>query len=935
MNLSLSFYRYHKKLTLMAMFSIILGMVFMSVVLLLIRSNKMTEYEQGLSAAGNYNYIVVDAGKQDVEKIKKSGLFSGIGMIKREGTVAITGNEIKLVSADKNSIAMYHLSCLEGRYPKEQDEIAAPYDFFKKMGIVPKIGNHIQLSVTDSGQQKEDVTYKICGILEHVDRYWGEAEIDYDYPEVFVGIQNPASIDCIMLIENTDANKVYSFLDNSGFIYGDTYGASGVASSFLQNTEMSQQAVEGAKDTLLKDFESRILIPVFAVILSFFSILLTMYSFQSLYDRRKKTLEMYNLFGMKKSEQIIRLFLEFLFLSVIAILLGATLGGGIYQGIYLFQKQVLNVAVQSGWDVNDVIAAVTFRPILFSAVVLFFSSLFSIIAILGYKGGGDDERILWLPHWAKRKEKKYWQQLEVSLKISVLQRLLISIVIVVMYSCLYFSLLYLYAQYNVAVDEEKSQLYALGLQHYDEIANKDFTSALYEDCALNQHDKGVPKAQYKKLKKCPAVDQVTAFIQIPSMKILYENTQNPFSEFSLYSYTSDTLSGMEELVEKSQKTHGYTMKEYKNMYNIPMTAVEEKDIKQAVKGKLLAGAINEEKLKRGEEVVLLVPSEEVDVSDLLGQSMHFTDLKIEDEKIEKMNLSSGEIPDWITPDFSYQYKQAGTGETRTEDAYAFGKRYDFYSRIGAIVAVEDMESSFYYTDDLLSASVAYNIVTTVDALKKFDVPDHNYTKIGVKTKETATTKELKEYEKDWLSFCNAQNGMEITSSKEIKNKIWGEKKKSSVFFVLMAVIVTLFSYLLWYFYIKDKKYSCRTNREILSFTGCPDKDVSRVFFRLLGTGQIAAFFTGWIPLVFYELRLLQIYKKNGSDISFLNLLRGNTGIMQVTADNMQSVNGGISNLFIYPYIKIYLITYIISLVILLVIVWMASRKFTAKGADEV
>lgn len=115
-------------------------MVFMSVVLLLIRSNKMTEYEQGLSAAGNYNYIVVDAGKQDVEKIKKSGLFSGIGMIKREGTVAITGNEIKLVSADKNSIAMYHLSCLEGRYPKEQDEIAAPYDFFKKMGIVPKIG---------------------------------------------------------------------------------------------------------------------------------------------------------------------------------------------------------------------------------------------------------------------------------------------------------------------------------------------------------------------------------------------------------------------------------------------------------------------------------------------------------------------------------------------------------------------------------------------------------------------------------------------------------------------------------------------------------------------------------------------------------------------------------------------------------------------------
>ena len=63
MNLSLSFYRYHKKLTLMAMFSIILGMVFMSVVLLLIRSKKMTEYEQGLSAAGNYNYIVVDAGK--------------------------------------------------------------------------------------------------------------------------------------------------------------------------------------------------------------------------------------------------------------------------------------------------------------------------------------------------------------------------------------------------------------------------------------------------------------------------------------------------------------------------------------------------------------------------------------------------------------------------------------------------------------------------------------------------------------------------------------------------------------------------------------------------------------------------------------------------------------------------------------------------------
>lgn len=940
--LSQRFFWYYKKQCLLVCFAVIISVMVLMNTLLLVRSSLASEYETGLNESGNYDFIFLQMSSSMYEKLQKSGYFSSVGVLWDEGSIVENDETFQLVSTDDEGIELYHQNCREGRYPQDKTEIAASSEVLRALGVPVKIGSRVTANVMLDGKIEER-EWIVCGILDSLDRWWSsEEEMDFVYPEIFVGQSTEKEICCVVALEKRDADidNLYAYLNQESYIYYDSWGRTQNDASFITNAaELSQSKVWEMMKSAPRAFESAVLIPVFSFVISVFAIFFIYYSLKNVIRERMKSFNMYSLFGLSRKKILTMLLLELGILLLVSVLAGAVGGIISYKIIYWIQTLADSTKPLSGMEVNEIVKAVSINPYLYSLFLTIQSAVIAVVFVLvSMKAPSPLDAVQTISSarqtGKRRISNKLNQYIAHTMQFSIFQRGAVMVVVICTYAVLFFGSLYLYGDYESSIESYNAELEALELKDLDYLSSKNFTKANYEIACLNRRNRGITADEYAALAESPEVEEIQGCIEIKSAKLLEEKEEKKqlINQESLGQYTEEALSGFEELIEKTQKKHGYTMEEYDSLFNIPIVAVSPQCISEKfTREYVIEGNIDLEKINEGKEIILFLPDKEAEAAYQVGKKIHFTDLTIESEDIEDYNFSTGNFLPEMVPDFTYQYESDMTGEILTQGAYAIGERIDFEVVIGAIVYMEDDWNEFYYTSGLLTDESPFCFLTTTDALPQYGVADHNYTKVGVKLRKNA---DYDAFEELWYSVNDRDSDMLLLSAGNIKDDIMAQKSKFVFIIFLFLIILVLLSFMILACFIRLQLNEYASNVIILQMLGCSSVKIVLIWLRMIVKYVLLAGLVGWLPLFLYEMRIFMFYKAAGNALSVTDLFHNRMGILQYTPELMeQRIQGGMNNLLQYPYGLFYLGTFLICMVLFSGIV-ICSVKSTIPKLDR-
>ena len=193
-----------KQYTLMII-GILLAMIFSSGTLFFVSCFQSSREEQARRESGNFwgyfyqpkDYIDIEQGKKD-GYIEQYGYGHIIGYGYTDEEKQDKGTPIAWL--DEDAKQLYYVTVIEGRYPKNEGEIALEADAAIRLGIEPKAGKEITLSVlTADGEaylpQANEKTYKLVGILEdkraHIENFNGMGPENAPMAAAFVSEKEP------------------------------------------------------------------------------------------------------------------------------------------------------------------------------------------------------------------------------------------------------------------------------------------------------------------------------------------------------------------------------------------------------------------------------------------------------------------------------------------------------------------------------------------------------------------------------------------------------------------------------------------------------------------------------------------------------------------------------------------------------------------------
>lgn len=939
--LSQRFFGYYKKQCLLVCFAVVISVMVLTNALLLMRSSLATEYEMGLNEAGNYNFVFSQMSLTMCKNLQDSQFFSSTGVLWDEGSIVADDETYQLVSTDDQGIQLYHQNCREGHYPQNENEIAAPSEILRALGVPVKLGSRFTANVMVDGKLEEK-EWVVCGILDSIDRWWdSEEESNFIYPEIFVGRGLTNKICCVVALEKQDADidKLYEYLSQEGYTYYDSWAKTVTDQTFITNAlETSQSEVQGMMQAAPRAFESAVLIPAFSLVVAVFAILFIYFSLKNVIRKRMQSFDMYSLFGFSRKRIFTMLLIELAILLSVSALIG--LAGGIvsYKIIYWIQTLVDGTKPLSGLKVNEIVEAVSINPYQYSLFLTGQSSFIAAVFVLvSTKAPSplDAVRTISSNRLTKKRKisKKTHQYIAHTIQFSAFQRSAVLVVVICTFAILFFGSLYLYGDYRSNIEAYNTELEMLGLKDLEYMSYKNFSKGNYEVACLNRRNRGITEDEYTALLESPEVEEIQGCIEIKSMKILEEKEEKKqlLNQESLMRYSKETLSGFEELIEKTQKKHGYSMEEYGNLFNIPISAVSPQCILEKFsQDYIIDGVIDLEQINAGKEIILFLPDKDAKVSYQVGEKVHFTDLTIESEEIEDYNFSTGNILPGMIPDFTYQYESDVTGETLTQEAYAIGERIDFEAVIGAVVYVDEDWNEFYYTSGLLTDESPFCFLTTTNALSQYGVVDRNYTKVGVKLRENA---DYHTFEELWYFINDKDSDMLLLSAGDIKNDIAAQKSRFVFIIFLLLFMLAVLSFMIVFCFIRLQLSEYASNVMILQMLGCNSGKIVWVWLRMIIKNVLIAGMVGWFPLFLYEMRIFLFYRQAGNTLSVSDLFHNRMGVLQYTPELMeQGVQGGMNNLLQYPYGLFFLGTFVICMLFFSGIV-ICSVRFTIPRLD--
>lgn len=376
------------------------------------RSEKVATMEKELYILGDYDLAAYDVDIRMFDRISHMGGMQQAGYYDRFGSVELAGREGKYPACyfDREaSIDMFHMTCLKGGYPRKDNQVAVDFMTLKELGINPKPGEKIELTVFDN-HRKVIVygEYELSGIFvwKNEDVLGGalrypqfSEEGNYEMPVLVFhsGIQEYQGEETLCVFAKTTWDDVETrllevfandfqrdefFLEKLHAVMGRRYAYQYLLGIMFtiwedygdQRMSTIRQAI--ADGNIHMDILSAVIIPVVLVLICVLAVLSVGWIEDIVLDNRKSQIATMRSLGMSAAKVGRYLIYEMLFILLVSVGMGYILGMGLYQLSLFILNRFFNIMVYPAFKVEGIISLVTMNPYIVPAVLV------SIIVIL-------------------------------------------------------------------------------------------------------------------------------------------------------------------------------------------------------------------------------------------------------------------------------------------------------------------------------------------------------------------------------------------------------------------------------------------------------------------------------------------------------------------------------------------------------------------------
>ena len=803
-NLSLKYWLCHKSRAFSIIFAVATAMAALTCTTFLVRGISVAHLEGLLDGSGLHDFTLADVAPETVEKYYNDERVDSAGVIYRSGKIIVSEeSEYFFGAITEECEPIFRFPFEDGDYPRKSGEIALPRTVLESFAYPARVGITINLDLYDLEDNFiESREFVVSGVLADQSEYFNEPiqrvdsrrtkdfkYVDYYPPMVFLYRDDlPENPKCDLLIcsyKSENYNSLQNEFDDSNAEYY-LNNKNNISSSMQLDFSLTDGADEELYNMLKyagRDEYTRTLIPVFTavtIVVAFASIFSVISS--SLAERRRQ-IAMLRCIGMTKTKALFMLILETLIIVVIGLAAGFILGTGAYLATVFIQKYILGMRTYLAFSVHPIVAAVTASPYvlpILSCFICGFSAIIipTLIELHRSPVEGLQEKTV-------EKATSVFQFNSKSLLLGKISGgflknipyyiIVIAVVWTGVFGCTYFKSK---SESDTEWLNEKLNTELMGMDYY--AARKEFYGL--GNAQLNRHFLGITPEYAEKIENNSETEKVFKAMEIPSTKVIFKRgTLNEEQEktISRANTARSIFSGMDELFYKTLAFQGYAEDEI--LYNIPTIAIPS-ELFEELSDSLTAGEINAEKLRSGEEILVVRPDDAVLFA--LGDNVSMTDVVMDDEAAEEYDFKLGGVPDGAEPNFEFKYTDEENG--LSQPGYAFGKRRDYNVKIGGVVKFTDDTLANFFKTRYLSGDAGFTFICDENAVSKWGLPDKNYTKLGVQLKMNY---DADAFETTWYETVRNSGGVSGNSIAEIYRKL--HNKENSNMSIFMAILITI------------------------------------------------------------------------------------------------------------------------------------------------
>lgn len=844
LSLSFAYWKKHiKRISTLAAVCI-LGAAALCFSCLYIRSEKTLVMEENLTLQGDYDVVVYGMEEKDLSFISENEDVSSYGFYRELGYAGAGGDSQYKVASfpNGNSAKMYHMTCIQGGYPENDNEIAIDADTAKKMGIEPMPGQKLTLTLHNMENQKlEKREYTISGIFQASSpssfggfyRYpevASEALEGYSVPVIFVFdgekdlFQN--SLITVFLQTDSDIRTLATELEQASFPkmgctvpMGRTASYSyilGLADHMItEYGEMSiSSLLQAIRDgNVWKDFYSSVLIPLFAALILVI-VAISVYSIVwDIMMGRSREIAILRSIGMTKQGTVCYLFAELAVFISVFLGLGMMAGGALHYLLVMGMNAYRNTKIPLGFHASSYVASVTPNPWLYAAAVIAISSVAAIVRPLFRMSKNTPIALFGIQY--KKKEKQpgrhftefsgcTWKRV-ISRHVRFHDTSVLVIMGIIMCAA-FFGYNYFRAFTDKENVEYANELSEEGLDGWDFAAEKSTMFDPYTFLIENHHDSGVDEETYNLFAKKDFIKTAFARIVNKSTRLAYPENDvpdavnemmDPFSllQFDIYETSENDYERTEYEAEKAMLEQiGY--KEEEDIYALPTIGILPEEF-SALSPYVTDGKIDLDKIKTGEEAVLVVPTDMQNVAEEAfhaGDELPLSDIELSEKEDSYSFFES--LFDYADPVYLKYVEDPSSGAIVRYITYAFGKRKDIHTKIGAVVVLDDeklyeryllpcQELAGYGSEDVAYAPC---LLGTPDTFSGWGLPDHLFTETKF---SIADQNRLSDANASFYETIGTGN-LTFASSFEIKEKMKENAGNTmTIYYVMIIMLIFL------------------------------------------------------------------------------------------------------------------------------------------------
>lgn len=825
--LAFKYWKYHKKRAGYIILSICLSAAALVSSALLVRSNKLQQLESNLLACGDYDLEFYNVSEKAEAELRADGRFEQFGSVYRCGNAKGQAGESFEVGyiEDEASEEMFHLTPVMGRYPQKSGEICIDRMTLNSMGYAAELGQEIGLTCMDWDQNElGQVSFTVVGIIEQrkIDTELGrdyirrqfsgiyaEGTTTINAPFAYVYEKDAANIykdnfQKILLadvrvtdtFDDQDMKSVISekytnengewtgeFLFNGNKVNTRSWMAN-ILLGFKNMQVMDSWGYHAAEerigsDTTQKDFYSAVLIPAFFLLIIIITFISLYNAISMTFSDRIRQNGMLRCLGMSVQNCQLHLALETGVLVIPGIIGGYGLGYLIYAIVQQVQKNVFGIYVIGAGDVSSYfrpyVEASTFDPNLLPLVTILIALIPAVILPAVRNGRVSPVTACAVRNRLYKKQKRF----------SVL--VYVNIIVVMMAAVFGYS-------YFCKDNDDKNwvyqtQLESANLTGWDYFLEQNKNAAVKGYGSEIRHDTGVSEEDLERIRAYDGVEQAEAVIINQSTRIAVDDTEEnrPVMESLAGSYVMDTTGlattpELEKVYEirnqREMEYRGYGENE-KMIYNVPSIGLEDQTWEK-LEQYVVEGSINLDRIKAGEEVVLVVP-------DAQSCSYHAGDrLPLNDDVYPKEQDTSADYQRDICPE-SWEPTYEAEGDNWPQ--YCYAKRVRLDTTVGAVMVIDDenIRERFFYDG---YGTYAWNVFVSPETFQSWSLPDKRYSRLWVKCSDSV---DKAEFERLWYEIVADGQIMKSYIAQDIRDEVVKTNRTGMTLFfamLLMIIVVT-------------------------------------------------------------------------------------------------------------------------------------------------